>query len=151
MTQGTTALGVVTGKPISIGGSLGRREATSRGVYNVLSEAMAEIFPDRASRDLTVAIQGFGNVGANLAKILHQEGFRLVALSDVRGAVFRGDGIDVEGALRHAAETGSVAGPHGCESITNEELLTIPCDILVPAALGGQITGNNAGRVKAKV
>src|SRR5262245_25176073 len=114
MTQGTTALGVVTGKPVSIGGSLGRREATSRGVFNVLTEAIGEVFPHRAPGSLRVAIQGFGNVGANLAKILHQEGFRIVGLSDVRGAVCRAEGIDVEAALRHAAETGSVAEVSGC-------------------------------------
>jgi len=151
MTVGHSMLGVVTGKPIAVGGSLGRREATSRGVFSALHEAMAEVFPGKPAGEIRVAIQGFGNVGSNLARILHEEGFQLIALSDVHGGIRSDSGIDVPAALDYSAARGSIAGMPGCEEIDNQQLLAGPCDILVPAALGGQITERNARHVQAKL
>src|SRR5437870_5306276 len=117
----------VTGKPIAVGGSLGRREATSRGVFSALHEAMAEVFPGKPAGEIRVAIQGFGNVGSNLARILHEEGFRLIALSDVHGGIRSDSGIDVPAALDYSASGGSIAGMPGCEEIDNQQLLAGPC------------------------
>jgi glutamate dehydrogenase (NAD(P)+) len=149
MTQGRTVPGVVTGKPLLIGGSAGRREATGRGLVYVLGQALREAGLDM--RGARVAIQGFGNVGAVTARLLWREGATIVAVTDAHGGVVNTRGLDIRELARHAAEAGTVAGfAHG-DRLTNAELLELPCDVLVPAALGGQITERNADRVRARI
>jgi glutamate dehydrogenase (NAD(P)+) len=149
MHRGYSVPAVVTGKPISIGGSAGRIEATGRGVTIVTRETARHLGLQLAGA--RVAIQGFGNVGAIAAQTLHVEGCRIVAASDSRGGVYNEKGIDPDDLIRHKQETGSVAGYRGCDAVTNEELLELPCEILVPAALEGQITADNAARIKARI
>jgi glutamate dehydrogenase (NAD(P)+) len=142
---------VVTGKPIALGGSLGREEATGRGVMYVMQEYARDF--GIPLKDGRVVIQGFGNVGANLARLLVAEaGARVVAVTDVNGGVFNDEGLDVPGLLRHAAERRPLAEWRGGRSISNDELWTIPCEWLVPAALGGVITREgNARTVDCRV
>jgi len=142
-------LGVVTGKPLSVGGSLGREEATARGALYCI-QALSVKQAKRVS-DYSVAIQGFGNVGAHLARFLHLEGAKVVAVSDSRGGVYNPKGIDVPAALQHKQEDGSLAGLANAEAVTNEELVELPCDILAPCALEQIVTAENADRVKASV
>jgi glutamate dehydrogenase (NAD(P)+) len=141
----------VTGKPISLGGSLGREEATGRGVMYVMTEYARDFgIPLRGGR---VVIQGFGNVGGNLARLLHAEaGAKVVAVSDVSGGVANEHGLDIPALLAHTAAGKRVSEwPHG-RAITNQELWTVPCDWLVPAALGGVITKEaNAPTIDCKV
>jgi glutamate dehydrogenase (NAD(P)+) len=142
---------VVTGKPVSLGGSLGREEATGRGVMYVMQEYARDFgIPLKGSR---VVIQGFGNVGGHLARLLDVEaGAKVVAVSDVEGGIYNDQGLDVPGLLAHAAQRRSVTAWTGGKRITNEELWTIPCDWLVPAALGGVITREtNARALDCKV
>jgi len=147
--KGYAVPGVVTGKPIALGGSQGREEATARGcVYNILS-ALKALNYDKPS--LTVAIQGFGNVGSNAAKILYDLGFKIVGLSDVAGAIANPSGIDPYRVEKHAQEAKTVAGYPEAEDIARESLLSLPCDILIPAALENQITEGNAADIKAKI
>ena len=146
---GQQQLAVVTGKPIEIGGSLGRVEATGRGV--MISAAEALRLQRRSLSGATVAVQGFGNVGAISAKLIEQEGATIVAASDSRGGVYCPKGIDVCSLLQHKHETGSVVGFRGADGLSNGELLEIPCDVLVPAALEEAIHAGNADRVQAKV
>jgi glutamate dehydrogenase (NAD(P)+) len=146
---GYSVPGVVTGKPVGLGGSEGRAEATGRGVGLCVEEAAGRIGLDLAGA--RVAIQGFGNVGGSAARYLHQRGARIVAVTDDYGGVFRGDGLDPERLSRYFQETGSVAGAPGTEPIGNEELFRLDCDVLVPAALEGQITATNAQHVRAKI
>jgi glutamate dehydrogenase (NAD(P)+) len=149
MTQGRTVPGVVTGKPLLIGGSAGRREATGRGLVYVLGQAVRNVGLElRGSR---VAIQGFGNVGSVTARLLWREGATVVAVSDANGGVINTKGLDIRALGQHAREAGTVAGFAGAEPITNAELLELPCDVLVPAALGGQLTERNADRIRAKI
>jgi glutamate dehydrogenase (NAD(P)+) len=140
--------GVVTGKPVEIGGSLGRVEATGRGVMYVTMEACR-----RRGLELqgaTVAVQGFGNVGSVTARLLHQAGAKVVAVSDRHNAVYSPEGLDVPALYEHRAAGGVLAEhPLKHEDLSNEELLELPVDILIPAAIEGQITERNAGRVKA--
>ncbi len=149
MHKGYTVPAIVTGKPINIGGSHGRNEATARGVSFLLVEAARHVgLPlDRAK----VAIQGFGKVGASTARFLHDMGATIVALSDSRGAIYNPNGISSTQVQRHKGLTGSVVGYPEAETLTNAELLELPCDILVPAALSHQITRENASRVQARV
>ncbi|HTR80927.1 MAG TPA: Glu/Leu/Phe/Val dehydrogenase dimerization domain-containing protein [Bacteroidota bacterium] len=141
---------VVTGKPVELGGSAGREEATGRGVSIVLREASRSQRIDL--KKTAVAIQGFGNVGSHTARILEEElGAKVVAVSDVKGGVYNPRGIHYRDAVQHVAETGSVMGLKGAAKISNEELLELKCDVLIPAALGGQLHGGNAERVKAKL
>lgn len=141
---------VVTGKPIELGGSAGRDEATGRGVCIALREAAKMLKYDL--KRLAVAIQGFGNVGAHTARILEEElGAKVVAISDIKGGVYNPRGIRYKDAMQHVAETGSVVGLKGAAKISNNELLELKCDVLIPAALGGQLHGRNADRVKAKL
>jgi glutamate dehydrogenase (NAD(P)+) len=149
MNKGHSVLGVVTGKPLSIGGSLGREEATARGALYCI-QAMSGKQGKRIS-EYTVAIQGFGNVGANLARLLHAEGARVVAASDSRSGVYNPEGIDVPAALAHKEERGTLEGLAHAEPVTNEELLELPCDILAPCALEQVVTEENADRIKAPV
>lgn len=139
---------VVTGKPLELGGSLGRDSATGRGCMYVIREVLAA--DGSKLSDQRFAIQGFGNVGSWLARLLYQQGAKIIAVSDVHGGIFRGDGLDIEKLREHVAETGSVVGFPGSEPISNEELLTIECDVLVPAALGHVLTARNAPHVRAK-
>jgi len=149
MNKGHSVLGVVTGKPLSVGGSLGREEATARGSLYCI-QALAVKKGARLS-DYSVAIQGFGNVGSNLARLLHLEGATVIAVSDSRGGVYNPQGIDVPAALAHKQERGTLAGLANAEAVTNEELVELPCDILAPCALEQVITEENADRVKASV
>jgi glutamate dehydrogenase (NAD(P)+) len=150
MGAGYSVPGVVTGKPIHLGGSEGREEATSRGVMYCIREAMNvnDIDPQRS----TVAIQGFGNVGKNAARLLKDElGARIVAVSDSSGGVHDPAGLDLEALEAHKKATGSVKGFKGARDITNEEVLELECTVLVPAALEGVIDAGNAGKIKARI
>ena len=145
--KGKPVPGVVTGKPIEKGGSEGREEATGRGVAICVREAAKHLGLDLKA----VAVQGYGNVGVNAAKTLHEMGYKIVAVSDSKGGIYNPDGLDPVRVFEHKKETGRVAGFEGCKEITNEELLELECDILVPAALENQITESNAANVKAKI
>jgi glutamate dehydrogenase (NAD(P)+) len=149
MNKGYSVLGVVTGKPLEVGGSVGRVEATARGAAFCVREALRK--QDLSIEDRKVAVQGFGNVGSNLALILAEQGAAIVALSDSRGGVHSADGIDVRAALAHKRDTGSLEGLPGTETLTNEELLLLDCDVLAPCALEQVITGENADQVKATI
>ncbi len=149
MTKGYSALGVVTGKPISIGGSEGRKDATARGVLVTVEEACKiKKIPFRGA---SVAIQGFGNVGSLVAKLFTERKARVVAISDSRGGVFNSRGIDPLKAMRYKERAGTVVGMPGTSRISNDDLLTLKCDILVPAALENVITLNNVDQIKAKI
>jgi glutamate dehydrogenase (NAD(P)+) len=149
MNKGYSVLGVVTGKPLEVGGSVGRVEATARGAAFCVREALRKRDVSIAGRK--VAVQGFGNVGSNLASILAEQGATIIALSDSSGGVYNADGIDVSAALAHKRESGELEGLAGAESITNDELLLVDCDVLAPCALEQVITGDNADRVRASI
>jgi glutamate dehydrogenase (NAD(P)+) len=149
MHQGYSVPAVITGKPLAIGGSEGRLEATARGVQFVTREAMVDL--GMKPEECTVVVQGFGNVGSVTARLLHELGCKIVALSDIRGGVYNSRGINIQQALRYSKEHGTLAGLPNSESVTNAELLTLPCDVLVPAALENQLTERNASRVKARL
>jgi len=149
MHKGYSVPAVVTGKPVSIGGSLGRSEATGRGVMIIAREACKHLrMPFEGA---TVVVQGYGKVGAVSACLLHDASCKIIGVSDSRGGVYNPKGLDPRDVLRHKDETRSVVGFPDVGAITNEDLLELPCDILVPAALEGQITGDNAERIKAKL
>jgi glutamate dehydrogenase (NAD(P)+) len=139
----------VTGKPMSVGGSEGRAEATSLGVVICAREAAKNL--GLKLNGATVAVQGYGNVGGNAAKIAHDMGCKIVALSDSVGGICCTKGLDPYKVYKHKSKTGSVVNYEGCENITNEELLETKCDILIPAALENQITKVNADAIKAKI
>ena len=149
MTAGETVLGVVTGKPLPIGGSQGRNEATARGCQFVIREACKE--RKIALRGAKVAVQGFGNAGCIAARLLHEDGVSILAVSDSSGGIFNPRGLDVAKVEAHKERTGALKGYAEAEAITNERLLELDCDILVPAALENQITTENASRIKAKI
>ncbi len=149
MTKGYSALGVVTGKPVSIGGSEGRKEATARGVVVVLEEACKA--KKMSLRGASVAIQGFGNAGSLIARLLAEKKARVVAISDSRGGVTNPRGIDPLKAMRYKDRAGTVVGMPGTSRISNDDLLTMKCDILVPAALENVITLNNVEQLKCKI
>ncbi len=149
MNQGYLTPAVVTGKPVEIGGSLGRNEATGRGCAIVTREALKTMDIDISGA--RVAVQGFGNAGSVTAKVLQGMGAIIIAVSDSRGGIYSEQGIAVEAAVEHKAETGTVIDFERCDQITNEELLALDCDVLVPAALENTITEDNADAVKAKV
>ncbi|KPJ82780.1 MAG: hypothetical protein AMS19_06745 [Gemmatimonas sp. SG8_23] len=153
MHKGENNLGVVTGKPVRVGGSLGRNEATSRGGLFVAQRALERGVLEGADslEGLTVAIQGFGNAGGIAATLFHEAGAKIVAVSDSRGGVHCAEGIDPAAVHAHKKETGSVVGAGACTNCTNEELLEIECDILIPAALENQLRGDNAPNVKARM
>jgi len=148
MQKGYSIPGVVTGKPISIGGSLGRDKATARGCLYVVDEAMKELSLPRPAR---VAIQGFGNAGLHAAELFAAEGYRIVAVSDSRGGVANSNGLDVQKLIAWKGEQGTVVGFGGGQSISNKDVLEYDCDVLVPAALEKVITAENAPRIKAKI
>ncbi len=140
---------LITGKPLAIGGSLGRNEATGRGLSFTVREAVAKLkINPKAS---TVAVQGFGNAGQFASQLVQEQGAKVIAASDSRGGVYNKAGIDIATLRRHKEKTGSVVGFSGSKSISNEEILETDCTILIPAALENQITGKNASRVKAKI
>ena len=149
MNKGHSVLGVVTGKPLSLGGSLGREEATARGSLYCI-QSLAGKLGERVA-DYRVAIQGFGNVGSHLANLLHAEGATVIALSDSSSGVHNPDGLDVPMALAHKQEHGSLAGLANAEAVSNEELVELPCDVLAPSALEQVVTDRNADRVKARI
>ena len=149
MQHGYSIPGVVTGKPIAIGGSLGRDKATARGCLYVVDEAMRAL--GRIVEGTRVAIQGFGNAGMHAAELMAERGYRIVAVSDSHGGVANPNGLDVTGLTAHKHETSSVAGFSGGERITNRELLEYDCDVLVPAALEKVITKQNASAIKAAI
>ncbi len=147
--KGYNVPGVITGKPISLGGSLGRGDATAMGVVYTIREA-AKIM-DINLNDAAVAIQGYGNAGFNLGRLLTNEGCRVIAVSDSKGGILNKDGLDCKAVKEHKDKTGSVIGFLQSKQITNEECLSTECDFLIPAALENQITGRNANNINAKV
>src|SRR5579863_572094 len=148
MHSGYSVPAVVTGKPLAIGGSEGRLEATARGVLVVTRESTRDL--GMHPQECTVVVQGFGNVGSITARLLHDElKCKIVALSDINGGVYNPNGIDVHRALRHSKEHGTLKGLSDTEHVTNAELLELPCNVLIPAALENQLTSQNAARVKA--
>jgi glutamate dehydrogenase (NAD(P)+) len=149
MHRGYSVTGVVTGKPVSIGGSEGRQDATGRGVVYMIQEVAKAI--DLDLQGARVAVQGYGNAGEAAARFLGELGARVVAVSDSRGGVFNGDGLDLPLVTRHKQETSSVVGAPRTQSLSNEELLEVDCDILIPAALEGVITERNAPRIQARI
>lgn len=149
MHEGHAVPSIVTGKPVSIGGSLGRREATGRGVAYLVNRATDTIGLDIAKS--TAVVQGFGNVGSIAALSLARYGAKVIAVSDAFGGIHNAKGLDLFALEKHVAATKSVVGFAGAEPITNEQLLLLPCDILVPAALERQITEVNAGKIQCRI
>lgn len=145
--------GIVTGKDLAVGGARGRREATGRGVVIVIEELLARLGKGLAGA--TVAVQGFGNVGSVAAQLLHAKGAKVVGVSDVSGALYNPDGVDIPALLAHVSRSPQrlIAGygAPGVEPLVGPEVLTLDVDVLVPAALEGQITEANADRIKARV
>jgi len=151
MHSGYSVPAVVTGKPLAIGGSPGRREATGRGVMFCVREALKHL--NMPTKGATVAVQGFGKVGSAAAYLLQSKGLKVIGIGDVNGGIYNPNGIDVHDLLRYVKEEGAsyVKSYPGCDAISNEELLSLECDVLVPAAMENQITGRNADKVKAKI
>ena len=149
MNKGHSVLGVVTGKPLAIGGSLGREEATARGALYVLRGAARK--RSLSLKGATAAVQGFGNVGSYLSRFLVQDGAKVVAISDSAGGVYNPNGIDVEAAFARKRETGSIGGLPGTEPISNDDLLLLDVDVLAPCALEQVISESNADRIKASI
>ena len=141
--------GVVTGKPLNFGGSQGRTPATAQGGMYVLEELIGKL--KLKTKQITVAVQGMGNVGGIMAQLLHQAGYHVVAMSDSKGGIYNPKGLDVPAVERFKKQTGSLKNFPGAKPVTNAQLLELPVTILIPAALENQITGKNAGRIKAKV
>jgi glutamate dehydrogenase (NAD(P)+) len=146
---GNSVPAIVTGKPLAVGGSEGRREATGRGVAYLVMRTLEHI--DVPTSKVTIAIQGFGNVGAEAAVALREFGCRIIAISDVSGAYHRPDGIDLDQALEHVKKNRTLAGWTGADAISNEELLELDCTVLIPAALERVITEDNAGKLRCRV
>jgi glutamate dehydrogenase/leucine dehydrogenase len=140
---------IITGKPISIGGSLGRNEATGRGVAITVREAAKKLKIDM--KTATVGVEGFGNAGQFTAGLLQEQGAKVIAVTDSRGGVYNKNGIDISSLRAHKEKTGSVADFSGTQQMSNEDLFETECTILVPAALENQITSKNASKIKAKI
>ena len=149
MNTGETATGVVTGKPVDLGGSLGRRDATGRGVFTVGLEAAHHT--GLKIEGARVAVQGFGNVGGTAARLFCEVGARLVAVQDHTGTIVNEGGIDAAALQEHVKNTGGVAGFAGTSVLSNDDFWSVPCEILIPAALESQITADNAHKIKAKL
>ena len=149
MLRGYPMPGLITGKPIAVEGSLGRNEATARGLQFVVREAVKTT--GMSLQGARVVVQGFGNAGAIAARLLAEDGAKIIAVSDSRGGIYNTNGIDPVGALRHKQEHGTLSGFGGSDDVTNEELLEIECEILVPAALESVITVHNADRIKTRM
>ena len=140
---------MVTGKPISLGGSLGRREATGRGVTMAIMEACGAF--NVSLKGARVVVQGFGNVGSFAAKLLQERGCRVIAVSDVTGGIYNGRGLDIPALMKHVGENRTLKGVEGSEPMTNDELLSLECDVLIPAALGGVFDRERASKVNCKI
>jgi glutamate dehydrogenase (NAD(P)+) len=149
MNKGHSVLGVVTGKPLTIGGSLGRLEATARGGVYCTLEAIGKL--GLSVGDLTVVVQGFGNVGSYYALFMHQQGAKVIAVSDSGGGVYNPGGIDIRSAIAHKQERGTLNGLGGVEQISNEDLLLLQCDVLAPCGLEQVITEANADKIKTRI
>ena len=149
MNTGSTSTGVVTGKPIHLGGSLGRVKATGRGVFVTGREAARRI--DLPLDGARVAIQGFGNVGSSAAELFHSVGAKIVAVQDHTGSIANEAGFDMSELMPHVRNAGGVGGFKGGEKIANEDFWDVPCEVLIPAALEGQITADRANRTKARL
>jgi glutamate dehydrogenase (NAD(P)+) len=147
--KGYNTPGVITGKPIALGGSEGRGDATARGAAYTIREAAKKL--NIPLRGAAVAVQGYGNAGSNAAILLQEMGARIIAVSDSKGGILSEKGLDPNAVLQHKQKTGSVVGFSGTKAITNEDLLEEQCDILVPAALENVITSKNASRIKTKI
>jgi glutamate dehydrogenase (NAD(P)+) len=147
--EGSSVPSIVTGKPVGLGGSLGRREATGRGVAYLINRAADAIGLDLAQS--TAVVQGFGNVGSVAAYSLARYGVKVIAISDVQGGLYNARGLDMPALEKYVAQHGTVGGFPGGDPITNEQLLLLPCDLLVPAALERQITAANAGRIQCRI
>ncbi len=144
-----TVTAVVTGKPLNMGGSKGRREATGRGVMVVCDEALKKM---NLSRESTrVIIQGFGNVGSNAARLMHEAGYKIVGIAEWDGGLYNRNGIDIEALWEHRYRNGSIHGFKGAERADSAELFITDCDILIPAATENVVTSKNAGKIKAKI
>lgn len=140
---------VITGKPIALGGSLGREDATARGGFYVLNKLIRELALDQSQR--RAVVQGFGNAGSIIARMLHADGWKILAVADTRGAVYSPDGLDPVRLRKAKSETGSVVSYPGAQVMTRDEMFALECDLLVPAALEDQITDQNADLIKAPV
>jgi len=140
---------IVTGKPIALGGSYGRDAATGRGSVIVMHEAVEHL--GLAPQECRVAIQGFGNVGSWAARVAHEKGYQVVAVSDSKGGILNESGLDIPKLMAHHTETGSVAGFPGSEAVTNSELLVLPVEVVLPAALGHAIHADNADQLKCRM
>jgi glutamate dehydrogenase (NAD(P)+) len=149
MNKGHSVLGVVTGKPLTVGGSLGRLEATARGGLYCTLEALSKL--GLSIEGLRVAVQGFGNVGSYYARFMQEEGAKIIAISDSSTGLYSPNGIDIPSAIAHKQERGTLKGLAGVEEITNDELLILDCDVLAPCGLEQVITEQNAAKVKAKI
>lgn len=149
MNAGHSVPGVVTGKPVNVGGSVGRNEATGRGCVFAIQEACRRT--GMRLEGSRVVVQGFGNAGAIAARLLHASGATVVGVSDTSGGLYNASGLDIADVTCHKEATGRLAGYASADALTNADLLTLPCDILVPAALEKQITGANADRITAKL
>ncbi len=148
MHRGHTVAGVVTGKPVSVGGTLGRPEATGRGLLYIVEEAARQFGVPLAGS--TVAVQGFGNVGAVAAMLLRRAGAKIVAVSDSRGGIYNGQGLDIDALIAWRKDHAPISRAAGGDRVTNDELLALPVDFLIPSALEGQITAENADAVRAR-
>ncbi|HWB55028.1 MAG TPA: Glu/Leu/Phe/Val dehydrogenase [Tepidisphaeraceae bacterium] len=148
MMVGHQTLGVVTGKPVALGGSVGREEATGRGVMNILRKFLAT--QNKTLDDCKVAVHGFGNVGYHAARLLDERGATVVAVSERAGGIFNANGIDIEAAGLYYRENGTLRDFPDCDDLTNEELLTCQCDVLVPAAMENTVTEEIAPRIQAR-
>jgi glutamate dehydrogenase (NAD(P)+) len=144
-----TCTAVVTGKPVEMGGSRGRREATGRGVMVVCDEALKNLNMTR--EDTRVIIQGFGNVGANAARLMHEAGYKIIGIGEWDGGLYNKNGIDIEALWEHKERNRTIHGFKGAEAHDTADLLVSECDILIPAATENQITTKNAGQIKAKI
>ncbi|MGH3072662.1 MAG: Glu/Leu/Phe/Val family dehydrogenase [Gaiellaceae bacterium] len=149
MNKGHSVLGVVTGKPLAIGGSLGREEATARGALYIIADALEK--EGKGLSGLRIAVQGFGNVGRNLARLLHEAGAVVIAVSDSGGGLHAPAGLDIPAVTAWKSEHGTLEGYSSADAITNEELLVLECDVLAPCALEQVIRADNAAQVKARI
>jgi glutamate dehydrogenase/leucine dehydrogenase len=149
MMIGHQVLGVVTGKPVALGGSVGREEATGRGVMNVLRKFL--LTQNKTLEGLRIAVQGFGNVGYNTARLMEERGAKVIAVSAVQGGIYSEGGLDIEAAGLYYRERGTLEDFPDAEAITNEELLTCECDVLIPAAMESTVTGEVAPHIKASI
>jgi len=144
-----TVNAVVTGKPVNLGGSRGRKEATGRGVSVVCDEALNQL--GMSAKGCKVIVQGFGNVGSNTAKHLAEKGYSIIGIAEYDGGLFNSNGIDITALIEHRKHAGTITGFSGAEAADKDELITQPCDILIPAATENVITSRNADRLRCRI